>query len=363
MASKDSIYAVIMAGGVGERFWPYSRESRPKQFLGVFTGEPLLLTTVKRTRGLTPPSNVIIVTNAAYEQRTRRLLKGLKGAQVIGEPVGKNTAPAIAAAAALIERRDPEGVMAVLSADHIIRPVPAFIESLRLGVRLTQERGDLVCLGVKPAFAHTGLGYIECGESLAIEGNSEGRKVRRFVEKPDLSTAQVYTQNPDFLWNCGIFVWSLPALFRALERHMPALYADLASARKAKTPAAFKTALNAFYRKTNKESIDYGVLEKADNMTAVKCPIEWNDVGSWNAYRDLFDKDAFGNLLQGNCVDYDSRNLTVVADKGIVATFGLENLYIIKQGDSVLVIPADKLGKVKTLIEKIRSGKNKSFLK
>jgi mannose-1-phosphate guanylyltransferase len=228
---------------------------------------------------------------------------------------------------------------------------------------LTLKNNCLVCLGVAPAFAHTGLGYIECGEAMESLGKSSSRRVRRFVEKPDLEHANAYAAHPDYLWNCGLFVWSLKAIFSAFEQHMPALYEDLAPVRKAKTNAAFRKAVNTFYRKTAKESIDYGVLEKSDNIAAVKSPIHWNDVGSWNVFRDLFEKDANGNLLQGNCVDLDSKNLTVVSDRGMVATVGLENLYIIKQGDSLLVIPADILGKMKSLIETIRNSSAKSYLK
>jgi mannose-1-phosphate guanylyltransferase len=332
---RSNVYAVIMAGGVGERFWPLSKESSPKQFLKVFTGEPMLLTTAKRIAGYIPYANMVVVTNKAYERKSKALFRKFKGIKIIGEPVGKNTAPAIAAAAALIERENPDGIMAVLSADHIIKPVSAFVNSLKLGAKIASQPGKLVCLGVPPQYPHTGLGHIEMGEKTQSLGSIEGFRVVRFVEKPPLDNAIAYTKSGRYLWNCGIFVWSVSTIMDAFKAHMKSLYEDLMPARKAKTRQAFDRALNRFYRKVIKESIDFGVLEYARDISVVKSPIDWSDVGSWIAYKDLFKADSKGNLFKGNVVDLESNNSLVLSDKGLTATYGLSDVFVIREGDAL----------------------------
>lgn len=358
----ENLYAVIMAGGVGERFWPLSTQTHPKQFLDVFTGEPMLLSTARRIAPMVPPARVVVVTNKAYERKSGALFKGKNRPRVIGEPVGKNTAPAIAAAAAAIERENPDGIMAVLSADHLITPEKNFLESIELAAETAAEQDILLCLGVQPTWAHTGLGYIEAGEHRASKGGSSLLEVRCFVEKPDADKARAFLEAGNFLWNCGIFVWSVSSILKALLTHMPGLMKDLEPARKAKTEAAFRKALDGFYRKTAKESIDYGVLEKSKNIAVVKSPIQWSDVGSWTVFRDLSKPDVFGNVLKGNIVDLDSRNCFMLADKGLTATYGLTDLFVIRNGDKVLVIHKDKVPEIKKLIEKMKETGNGGFL-
>jgi mannose-1-phosphate guanylyltransferase len=357
MTKANNAYAVIMAGGIGERFWPLSRRSNPKQFLDVFTGEPMLLTTVKRMLPSIPASRMILVTNAAYAEKSRRLLKRQKGMTVIGEPVGRNTAPAIAAAAAVIERKNPDGVMVVLSADHIITPVEEFLGSIDLAVRLSLQGETLVCLGVRPLYPHTGLGHIEIGEALESSGNTKAFRVRRFVEKPDLERAREFTASGNYLWNCGIFVWSVRAILNAFEKRMPDLFAQLSPVRTA-SGMALKKALDRFYKNVTKESIDYGVLEKSENIAVVESPIRWSDVGSWSAFKELSPTDEQGNVFKGECVDLESRDCFVLSDKGLVATYGLSGVYAIKHKDSLLLIHKDKVADIKKLIEKIRGNKS-----
>jgi len=348
------LYAVILAGGVGERFWPLSRQNAPKQFLTVFTGEPLLLTTVNRLNGLIPDDRILIITNQAQIKKTATLFKGRKKIRIWGEPVGKNTAPAIAAAAALIEKESPHGVMAILSADHIIHPISLFQKTLSFAAEIATKENALVCLGVTPQYPHTGLGYIELGEKLTVSGKLSAARIRCFIEKPPLSKAIKFTKSGHHLWNCGIFIWQVSTLLKALSVHMPTLYRQLSGLRKSRTPQTQERHWKSFFFQAEKESIDYGVLEKADNIAAVKTSIHWNDVGSWNAYKTLFKNDLNGNLFKGQCVDISSRNTTVLSDKGIIATFGLSDLFIIKHQDNVLVIPSEKVPDLKALITAIR---------
>jgi mannose-1-phosphate guanylyltransferase len=352
-----------MAGGIGERFWPVSRKSNPKQFLDVFTGEPMLITTVKRIAPSVPPSRMVLVTNKAYEKRSRKILRKYKGLKVLGEPIGKNTAPAIAAAAAVIERECPDAIMAVLSADHIITPEREFLGSIDLAMTLAGKDETLVCLGVKPLHPHTGLGYIEAGDTLTSSGNSVARKVVRFVEKPDLETATRYQESGNHLWNCGIFIWSVKAILNAFEKHMPDLFALLTPVREASSPALQKKVLDRFYRKAVKESIDYGVLEKSGNIAVVQSPISWSDVGSWSAFKELIRPDAQGNVFKGNVIDLDNKECFVLSDSGIVAAYGLTGVYAIQYRGSLLLIHKDKVGDMKKLIEKMKGIKeNAKFL-
>ncbi|OGJ88358.1 MAG: hypothetical protein A2268_05620 [Candidatus Raymondbacteria bacterium RifOxyA12_full_50_37] len=352
---KKNIYAVVMAGGVGERFWPVSRTEHPKQFSALFTGEPMLLTTVKRLKGFVADENLIIVTNSAYTAATRKVLKGRRGVRVIGEPVGKNTAPAIAAAAAAVYRKNSKGLLLVFPADHIIKPLPAFIKTLKKGLALAEE-GKLVLFGVVPNRPHTGLGYIELGQPAGARVIGAFH-VRRFVEKPGLAAATAFVESRQYLWNCGIFAFGAGAILAAFKKHMPDLYALLASALKASSEKQFEKAIETFYHKVRKESIDYGVWEKSREIAVVKTHIYWNDVGSWDAFYDLLQKDSNKNVFKGPCVDLGSRNTMAVCDSGLVATCGLSNMVVVKQDDMVLVISGDRLGDIKQLVACIREKK------
>ncbi|MBL8029134.1 MAG: mannose-1-phosphate guanylyltransferase [Fibrobacteres bacterium] len=358
-----NLWSVIMAGGIGERFWPLSTQKEPKQFLPVFTGTPLLKAAADRMGNVIPSSRAVVVTNAAYAKKSADLFSKTMRPFIIGEPVGKNTAPAIAAAAAYIERKDSTAVMAVFSADHIIQPESKFRDSVKLAAEDAEKNGSLVCLGVKPNFPHTGLGYIETAGVAASSKGIKLHKVRRFVEKPDLKKAQVFLKKGNYFWNCGIFVWSVKTIFAAFEKNMPKLYEQISEARKAKTDAAFSKAINKFYLAVEKESIDYGVLEKASGIKVVECPIKWDDMGSYAAFKEHSSADKAGNVFKGDIVDLECSNTFVYSDGGLTVTAGLKDLFVVRSGNKVLVIQKDKLSDMRKIINLIKEKGFDKFLK
>jgi mannose-1-phosphate guanylyltransferase len=310
-----------------------------------------------------PTSRVIVVTNQAYAKKSASLFSSKEPPFIIGEPVGKNTAPAIAAAAAYIKRKDPNAVMAVFSADHIISPESVFRSSILMAAKDAEKNSSLVCLGVKPTFAHTGLGYIETSGVAAKEKGIALHKVKRFVEKPDAKKAAAFLKKGNYLWNCGIFVWSTKTILTAFENYMPELYSQLAPARKAKSDNSFKTAIDKFYSVVAKESIDYGVLEKAAGIKVVECPINWDDMGSYAAFKEHSKADKAGNVIKGSIIDLGSKNSMVFSDNGLTVTCGIENLYVIKSGNKLLVIHKDKLGEMRNIINLIKDKGLEHYLK
>ncbi len=237
---------------------------------------------------------------------------------------------------------------------YIITPVDEFLNSISLAVDIAEKEKKLVCLGVKPLHPHTGLGYIETGEQVAISGKSKAMRVVRFVEKPDALTAKSYVDSGKYLWNCGIFVWSVDIILKSFEEHMPELFKLLSPIRKARTGKILKKAMDTFFKKVVKESIDYGVLEKSKDISVVESPVSWSDVGSWSAFKDLVPADENNNVLKGNCIDIGSKDCFILSDNGIVASYGLDGVYAIRHKDSLLLIHKDKVADIKKLIEKIK---------
>ena len=297
----ERAYAVIMAGGRGERFWPLGTSRRPKQFLTLVGEEPLLVQSVRRLDGLIPPERLLIVTSEALVDETRRLAAGVPPGNVFGEPFGRDTAAAIATGAAMVRARDPRGVLAILTADQVIGDLPLFHSTLRESLRLAAERDVLLTIGIPPRSPSTAYGYIDAGDRIESRDGIAFHAVRRFVEKPDRPTAERYVAEGHFYWNSGMFIWSLDALDRALRRHAPAL-ADL-TARLAPEAAAagpaFAAAVRAEYERLPKISIDYALMEKADNIVMARGPFAWDDVGSLPALANHFAPDADGNIVVG----------------------------------------------------------------
>lgn len=355
-----ALHILIMAGGSGVRFWPRSRARRPKQFLDITSERSLLEETVLRIQPL-GPEQVMVVTNALQAEGSAKLLERLgepvgteldaaSGLRVVAEPVGCNTAPAIALGAALIARHDPDAVMCVLPADHHIGLPEAFREVLSAAADAAGD-GALVTVGIAPTRPETGYGYIEMGE--ALPGSPGVHAVRRFREKPDRVTAERFLSQGGFLWNSGMFVWRVDAIMGALERHMPELFAlaePLVAAQAAELPAR----VARMYAEAPAESIDYGVMEKHDEVLVLPADVGWSDVGSWTSLQELLPADAAGNRVSGDAYVVDAHNCLVQAGARTVAVVGVEGLAVVETDDAVLVCPLDRAQDVRRIVDLLR---------
>lgn len=346
-----SIYAVIMAGGTGTRFWPYSRKAQPKQFLNVFGQETLIQATISRLYGLVPPEQCYIVTNAAYVTQTQDQLPALPPENILAEPMSRNTAPCIAFAAAEILKRDPDATMIVLPADHLIHNVRLFHEVLKTAIEKAQEPGAIVTIGIEPTHPETGYGYIQFDKS-EYEADQDGLvacSVKAFAEKPDAETAKDFLDSGEFLWNSGMFIWRADVIMQEIETHMP----DLADAfdEIRKSPVTTTAQIEKAFTQSPKISIDYGVMEKAQKVYVVPGAFGWNDVGDWRAVFDLSPKDANGNSARGRVLTEDaSRNLVFAGDK-LVALVGVHDTVVVNTPDAILVCHKETTQQVKTIVE------------
>jgi len=343
--SKTSIYAIILAGGNGERFWPFSTKERPKQFLDIFGGVSLIRRAVERLKGIVPPENVFVVTAAKFVPATRRELPAVPAGNIVGEPCRRDTAAAMAAACGLVKRAGgPDAVGIALPADSVVRDEPAFRRALRACVA-SARRGALALVGVRPDRPACEFGYIE----LAGEPReNKACRVSRFVEKPDARTAAEYVASGRFVWNAGIFTWTERVLENAFAKHAPELLPAVEAG--AKSPAARKRAMDAVYPSLPKISFDYAVLEKLDGIEAVAADAGWDDVGSWAAMEREFGRDALGNTVFGRPVAaVDSEGCILVSSGVPLGVIGMKDVVAVATPRGVLVAPRGRLDCMKRL--------------
>ncbi|NLE67527.1 MAG: mannose-1-phosphate guanylyltransferase [Lentisphaerae bacterium] len=352
--NKNRLYAVILAGGKGERFWPLSTERKPKQLLSLVGGEPLVSQAVRRLGTLIPPERVFIVTGADLAEAVRAALPGVPAGNVVGEPFGRDTAAAVALGAALVSAREPGAAFCVLTADHVIRDEARFRGAIEDAFRMAMSGDWLVTIGIPPAFPSTGFGYIECAGAIPFEGKTRFFRALRFVEKPDAETARHYVSSGRYSWNSGMFIWSLAALGRAFARHRPELAGLADRLRLAAGTPGFDAALRAEYDRLEKISIDYAVMEKADNIVMAQCDFDWDDIGSWAALEHHFPKDADNNVIVGCAEALDARGNIVVSSEGLTALLGVENLVVVRSGPVTLICRRDNVQDVRKMVEKLR---------
>lgn len=345
------MYAVILAGGIGSRFWPLSRETTPKQILKVVGDESLLKTTIRRLNPVIPPESVFVVTNARQAELIRLHLsydgRAFSPGYIV-EPVGKNTAPAIGLAALELYEKDPEAIMAVLPADHIIKDGKSFRDALKAAARVARE-GHLVTFGIPPTAPETGYGYIKTGKEIAkkkFEGCTV-RKVKRFVEKPDIKKAKEYLKDGGYYWNAGIFVWKAARILEEIKTHLPGVYRGLTAIRKGTDRASA-------YLKMDAVSIDHGILEKARDVVVIAAEFSWSDMGSWSSFGELIPSDGGGNIIKGRVVDLGSTNSIIFGCDRVVATIGLKDMIIVDTPDATLVCPRDRSQDVKSVVDVLR---------
>jgi len=286
----------------------------------------------------------------------RRVLPGFPKQNIIGEPCGRDTAAAAALGAAVIKRRNPEAAFCVLTADHVIGNHDVFLQTLREAFRLALSSDCLVTIGIKPGFPSTGFGYIEAGRSLPGRGGINIFRVRRFVEKPDEKTANKYLIKGNFYWNSGMFIWSVAALEKAIAAHRPQLTALIRAVENVSGEGSFQKALKREYEKLGKISVDYAILEKADNIIMVRSNFFWDDVGSWAALEQHCRKDKNGNIILGRGEALEASNNIVVAEDGVIALVGVHDLVVVRSGAATLVCAKDKAQDVKKIVALMKSG-------
>lgn len=356
-------YAVIMAGGTGTRFWPKSRVAKPKQFLNLIGEKTMLQTTVERVSELIPEERILIITNSGYSDLVKEQLPNLPEENIIGEPVGRNTAPVVAAAAAIINSRDPDGSMAVLPSDHYIRDRKTFLSVLDAAFEKAESGHHLVTIGIRPYRPETGYGYIQQkAEDSGEVGGHTISEVKTFAEKPDLETAIRFLEAGDFLWNSGMFVWSTRVILKEFKKHLPQMY-EQAVTLAGTLKSDGQDAINLFYNNVESVSIDYGIMEKADTVYVIPAEFGWNDVGSWMAIYELEDKDKNGNVLSASTTSVaDSQNCYVYSESDkLVALVGLQGVGVIDTGDALLVCRMDRAQDVKKIVEDLRKSSKDSF--
>lgn len=356
MSEEHPVYAVIMAGGRGERFWPKSRTRQPKQLLNLIGALTMIEQTVGRLSGFAPSRNIIVITNREHVAAMRALMPELPADNIVGEPVGRDTAPCVALASALVEAKAPPGsepVMVVSPADHVIHDTESLIRELRDGVELA-ARGAIVTIGIKPTFPSTGYGYIKCDGRIDADLSTEFFKSGGFREKPDAETAKRFLESGEYRWNSGMFIWSVPVIQQAIRDHAPALAPAMREMRRAAKAGKLDEVVNAVYPDLEKMSIDYAVMEKAEGVIVADCGFDWDDVGSWPAMRNHLPADADNNIVSGLHAGLETTDCVIVGEPGhLVATVGVDNLIIVQTGDATLVCDAGRAQKIKTLVKRL----------
>jgi mannose-1-phosphate guanylyltransferase len=346
-------YAVIMAGGVGSRFWPKSRLKCPKQFLKLIGEKTMLQSTVDRILPLIPMERILVITNADYTDLVIEQLPGIPPQNVIGEPIGRNTAPCIALAAIVAEQMDPDPTMIVLPSDHYIRDENEFRRVLAAAARKATDENVLITVGIRPNRPETGYGYIQVNENNGSDETDEFCVVKTFAEKPDLQTAINFIASGDFYWNSGMFIWKSSTILSELQKHLPEIHREVQKVRSHVGGEGFIKSLQDYYRSCMSISIDYGVMEKAGAVHVIPAEFGWNDVGSWLAVYELEDKGTEGNVIRAPVTHLENcQNCYVVSgsDK-LIAMVGLQGFAYVETDDAVLICRLEESQEVKKLFE------------
>lgn len=353
------IYAVIMAGGVGSRFWPRSKKKLPKQLLKIFGDDTMIQATVNRLKGLVEKENIFVITNELQRPEVINQLKDVPAENIIEEPFGRNTAACIGLASIIVKAKDPDAVTIVLPADHIIKDEEKFNQTLENAAKFANESKGLVTIGIQPTRPETGYGYIQIND-IAVAENIF--KVYTFAEKPNYATAVRFVESGDFLWNSGMFIWRVDVILDEIKNLMPDLYEGLAEIEKSLSTKNFKEELKTVYAQLKKISIDYGIMEKSSKVYLTKGTFNWSDVGSWEEVFQLSAKDEKGNSTEGKVYTNNVNDSYIYSPGKVTAVIGLDNVIVINHEDTVLICRRDKAQDVKEIVEYLKMNKMDEYL-
>lgn len=351
-----------MAGGIGSRFWPMSRTTHPKQFLDILgTGKTLIQQTFDRYSKLVPAENIFVVTAHEYVQKVKEQLPQMKEANILGEPSRKNTAPCIAYIAFKLQQINPDALMIAAPADNLILDDEAFVKTTETALQFIDHINALVTIGIKPTHPNTGYGYIQHDDLEVAPGIY---KVKTFTEKPNLELAQTFLSSGDFLWNAGIFTWKVKNIISAFEKHLPEIYEVFAAEKELLNTAAEKEAIERIYPQCTNISIDFGIMEKADNVYVIPASFQWSDLGTWNSAWQNMEKDYFQNAVAGSQVMvFDTRNTMVhVPNNKLVVLQGMEDFIVVDTKDVLLICRKEKEQEIKEIVAEVKRNKGEKYL-
>ncbi len=353
-------YVVIMAGGVGSRFWPYSRNDHPKQFLDVLgTGSSLLQLTYQRFLNVCPAENIYIVTSQDYYKLVKDQLPDMTDDQILLEPARKNTAPCIAYASYKIAKKDPKATMVVTPSDHAILKEKIFIEAVNKSLTYAFKNDILITLGISPNRPETGYGYIQ----YHIDNGSDFKKVKTFTEKPQIDLAKKFIESGEFVWNAGIFIWNVSSINKAFQNFLPEISESFESISDSYYTSKEKKAIQRAYSHFKIISIDYGVMEKADNVYVILGDFGWSDLGSWGSLHDIKDKDGNNNVIEANVLLYDTHDSIFLGDeKKLIVVQGLQDYLIADTGDVLLICKKDIESEMRGIIKDVKSKKGEDYI-
>lgn len=356
--SERDVMVVVLAGGAGTRFWPLSTEDRPKQFLKLLGDTSLLQQSYERIKDLAPRERIFVLTNEAFLPLVREQLPEVPEGNVIGEPLRRDTAPAVILSALLARRLFGNPVLFTVTADHLIEPKGEFLRAAKGAIEEAQRRPVLYTFGVKPTFPSTSYGYLEVGEAIETSDGLEHRRVLSFKEKPDLETAKGYLAEGRYLWNSGMFVWQAEVILEEAARYLPKHLEALDRAANAWGTPRWREALKEAFGSVQAVSIDYGIMERSQRVYCVVAPFQWSDLGGWVALGDYLERDQGGNAYRGRLEVLDAEdNIAFCEDPSErISLIGVRGLVVVRAGKETLIVPKERVEEIKALVERIRSG-------
>lgn len=361
---RPNDYVIIMAGGIGSRFWPMSRTTFPKQFHDILgTGRSMIQMTYDRLRTFIPAENILIVTNDRYSSLVHEQLPGIRPEDVLLEPVGRNTAPCIAYAVFKIRNRNPDASVLVVGSDYLIQDTEAFRKDAELGLDECRETDFIVTLGIPPTNPNTGYGYIQF-----IEDEDKGPQpyypVKTFTEKPKLEMAKVFLKSGDFLWNSGMFIFSLPTILKAYKDHLPDMHDIFEGIAKDLDQDTEKGAIERTYSMCRNESIDTGIMEKVENVQVIPASFDWSDLGTWGSVYEHIEQDYLKNAAQGNVVMREGANNMVRIENSekLVVIHGLDDFIVVDTDDVLMICKKESEQEIKEIVKEVRRDKGEKFV-
>ena len=361
---KNSIFAVIMAGGSGIRFWPKSRKNLPKQFLKIIGDKTMIQATVNRIESLVSYKNILIVTNVNHAKTVHDQLPSISSANVILEPVARNTAPCIGLAALTVQQRDKNGVMLVLPSDHWINDDRQFCLELEIAAERAVEKETLILFGIKPSYPETGYGYVQRGKNINPNPSSDCKiyQIEKFKEKPDVEQAKEFIKSGNFYWNSGSFAWKASVILDEIKNHLPDLHNGLMKIKAILDTTKDQVEINKIFQTLRPESIDTGVMEKTNRAEIIISQVGWGDVGSWKALENHLPTDTSGNAASKKHILIDTKNSIIEGDNRMIAAIGLKDMVVIDTEDVLLICPKERCQEIKNLVGQLKKEGKDEYL-